>query len=341
MNIIGAASPNPRPRRRSGHGRSAALPLCAAAITIVGGVVALPAASADGGCIPGNIPGEVPRLTRASDNVCVTPHIADEVKQENAAADAGQGYAGGGAYGPKTCVSGLVWREGYDGDGVCVSPQRRTETWQENANAGVGATGGLKPQTNPAGGTTPPVGGTTPPAGGTTPAAGTPGSPDSALLAAVNDARLHPEKYPPLPDTPGGKVDPGATMTACPSGFNDAAGLDQAASTHIGFISNVSDAVMKGGDGKNAHRNPPPSGPLSWEAGAPIAQAGYNSARGEIVAWGYSDAASAVVSWMQKDGSQSWGHRNNILNCSYRDAGASHLAGGVEGNYWVVDMGTK
>lgn len=127
------------------------LPLCAAAVGLCAGVTAPPVASANGGCIPGDIPGQVPRLTRPSDNVCVPPNIAQEVQSENAAAAGGQGYVpGGGAYGPKTCVSGLVWREGYDGDAVCVSPARRTETWQENANAGVGATGGLKPQNIPA-----------------------------------------------------------------------------------------------------------------------------------------------------------------------------------------------
>ena len=127
------------------------LPMCAAVLTVAGGVTALPPASANGGCIQGDIPGEVGRLTRPGDNVCVPPNIAQEVQSENAAAAQGQGYAGGGAYGPKTCISGLVWREGYDGDAVCVSPQRRQETWQENANAGVGATGGLQPQTNPPG----------------------------------------------------------------------------------------------------------------------------------------------------------------------------------------------
>lgn len=128
--------------------RWAALGLaCAAAVSVLGAVAAPPTASADGGCIPGDIPGQVPRLTRPSDSVCVPVNIAQEVQSENAAAASGQGYVpGGGAYGPKTCVSGLVWREGYDGDAVCVSPARRTETWQENANAGVGATGGLKPQ---------------------------------------------------------------------------------------------------------------------------------------------------------------------------------------------------
>ena len=94
-----------------------------AAITVLGTLTAPVPAWADGGCIPGNIAGQVPRLTRPSDNVCVPPNIAAEVQQENAAAAGGQGYVPtGGAYGPKTCVSGLVWREGYDGDAVCVSP---------------------------------------------------------------------------------------------------------------------------------------------------------------------------------------------------------------------------
>ena len=87
------------------------------------------------------------RKTNDTDMVCVSPEIAALVQQENANKDAG--YAGGGPYGPLTCINGLVWREGYDGDGICVTPARRTETWQENANAGVGATGGLKPQTPP------------------------------------------------------------------------------------------------------------------------------------------------------------------------------------------------
>lgn len=122
-------------------------------VLLLGAAVAIfsfttPVASANGGCIPGDANGQVPRQARPGDNVCVSPAVASEVQTENAAAAAGQGYAGGGASGPKTCVSGLVWREAYDGDAVCVSPQRRAETWQENANAGIGATGGLKPQTN-------------------------------------------------------------------------------------------------------------------------------------------------------------------------------------------------
>ena len=65
------------------------LPMCAAVLTVAGGVTALPPASANGGCIQGDIPGEVGRLTRPGDNVCVPPNIAQEVQSENAAAAQG------------------------------------------------------------------------------------------------------------------------------------------------------------------------------------------------------------------------------------------------------------
>jgi uncharacterized protein YkwD len=153
---------------------SALLPICAAAVSIFGSVLATGPAQADGGCVPNDAAGQVPRKANDTDMVCVSPAIAALVQQENANKDAG--YAGGGAYGPLTCINGLVWREAYDGDGICVTPARRTETWQENANAGVGATGGLKPQTQPAGG-----GG-----GGNAPVGGDQGG---AVLGLVNAQR--------------------------------------------------------------------------------------------------------------------------------------------------------
>lgn len=138
----------------------ALLPTCAAAVTVFGSILVTVPAQADGGCVPNDAAGQVPRKANDSDLVCVSPAIAALVQQENANKDAG--YAGGGPYGPLTCINGLVWREAYDGDGICVTPARRTETWQQNANAGVGATGGLKPQTpagNPGGGNPTPGGG--------------------------------------------------------------------------------------------------------------------------------------------------------------------------------------
>src|ERR1700712_1779201 len=90
------------------------LPICAAAVTVFGSMLATVPAQADGGCVKGDVAGQVPRLTNDTDMVCVPPPIAALVQQENANKDAG--YAGGGPYGPLTCINGLVWREGYDGD---------------------------------------------------------------------------------------------------------------------------------------------------------------------------------------------------------------------------------
>jgi len=71
----------------------------------------------------------------------------------------------------------------------------------------------------------------------------------------------------------------------------------------------------------------------------PIAQAGYNSWRAEIVAIGQGSEAEAVQFWMQDDAAFGWDHRNAILRSETTDAGAAHLAGGPGGNYWTVDLG--
>jgi hypothetical protein len=312
-------------RLNAAHRRLPALPLCAAVLTVLGAVSLLPAAAADGGCIPNDQAGMVPRNARPGDNVCAPPNVAKTVQDENNAAANGQGYVpGGGAYGPKTCVSGLVWREAYDGDGVCVSVARRTETWQENANAGVGNTGGLKPQpgSNPGG----------------APAAAGSGGPDAALLAAVNDARVHPEKYPPHakdPNTGQAWDTSGAKTTGCGSGFADSGALDNTASTHNGFIATMDKTTVN--QYPNMHKTA--SGGLETDQGGPITQAGYGST-GEIVADGFTTEAAALQFWMQDDGGPNkWGHRNLILNCGLTDAGAAHFAGGPWGHYWTVDMG--
>ncbi|MGD1348664.1 CAP domain-containing protein [Mycobacterium seoulense] len=283
-------------------------------------------ASADQGCIPNNQAGMVPRNARQGDNVCVPPNIAKTVQDENAAAAKGVGYVpGGGAYGPKTCTSGLVWREAFDGDGVCVSPPRRQETWQENANAGVGNTGGLKPQPgfNPGG----------------APAAQGSGGPDAALLAAVNDARVNPAKYPPDPTDPNtGKPwdTSGASTKACPKPFADSGALDNTAATHNGFIATMDGSLVN--QDHNMHKTA--SGGLAYDQGGPITQAGYANT-GEIVAIGQSSEAAALKFWMQDDGgANNWGHRNLILNCGLTDAGAAHFVGGPDRHYWTVDMGS-
>src|SRR3954470_22579540 len=105
------------------------LPICAAAVTVFGSMLATVPAQADGGCIPGDQAGMVPRNARPGDNACVPPDVAALVQTETA--NKNDGYAAGAGSTDLICKSGLVWREAFDGDAVCVTPERRTETWQE------------------------------------------------------------------------------------------------------------------------------------------------------------------------------------------------------------------
>jgi hypothetical protein len=291
--------------------------LIAVAITVLGSVVVpLPAWAEDCTYPFGTAPGalQVPRKARDKDLVCVPQSVANTVKSENADSAAGIGHTPGS----NGCVSGRVWREAFDGDSVCVSPARRSETWQQNLKAGVGSTGGQIKA-------------------------------DPALLSAVNDARLHPEKYPPHGNTDLGNGVK-AKMTACPKPLGESWALDNAAFTHNKHIASVSQAVLAQ-DQYNPHRNPPPGGPLSWAPWTgqppppidprvgPIVQSGYDRKTGEIVAYGQPTAALAVQAWMQDDEKSKWGHRNNILDCDFTDAGAAHLVGGPYPHYWTVDFG--
>jgi hypothetical protein len=155
---------------------------------------------------------------------------------------------------------------------------------------------------------------------------------DSGLLNAVYDARIHPEKYPPLDDnTAGASMTPGC----CENPLQYSLALARTAATHNSYIASQPMDWLT--SDLNAHRNI--DGKLSTDPGGLIDQAGYHSGRWEIVAWGFPTAAEAVQSWMQHDAHSQWGHRNIILNCEIREAGAAHFTGGPAGHYWTVDFG--
>lgn len=85
-------------------------------------------------------PGFVKRLTRAEDDVCVTPEAHDRILQENSE---GAYYVDpNGSYGPTSCITGYVWRDAYNGDGVCVTPEARETAKQENLNSNSNRLGG-------------------------------------------------------------------------------------------------------------------------------------------------------------------------------------------------------
>ena len=147
----------------------------------------------------------------------------------------------------------------------------------------------------------------------------------------INDARQHPEKYPPHGNAGG------AIMTACPAGFAQSPQLTDAANSHNAFLANHPKDWAVSGD--NMHRGP--SGKLVWEAGEPMDQAGYRSWRAENVAVGFTTAEEALRFWMQDDERFGWGHRNAILRSSTQEAGFGHQTGGPWGHYWTLDMGTR
>ncbi|MFF3677409.1 CAP domain-containing protein [Streptomyces sp. NPDC002120] len=153
---------------------------------------------------------------------------------------------------------------------------------------------------------------------------------EKEFWSLINDAREHPQKYPPHGNTSG------AVMSACPSGFRFSGALTETARNHNVFLSGKDKNWVSTGD--NMHRGP--SGKLVWDDGEPMAEAGYNP-RKENVAVGFSTPEQAVRFWMQDDEVHAWGHRNAILNCSISEGGVGHYPGGPWGHYWTLDMGVK
>jgi hypothetical protein len=156
----------------------------------------------------------------------------------------------------------------------------------------------------------------------------------SDLAGLINDARLHPQNYPPTGNTAG------AAMAACATPFVISPALEGTAQAHNSYLATE---PISGNDGistpPNMHKDP--DGTLATDVpGGPIAKAGYKTRTGEVVAWGQTTALAALQAWMQNDADSQWGHRNLILNCALTQAGPAHLQGGLGGDYWTVDMGT-
>jgi uncharacterized protein YkwD len=154
----------------------------------------------------------------------------------------------------------------------------------------------------------------------------------SEIEALVNDARTHPELYPPRGDPTG------AAMAACDGPFLSSQALADTAASHNDFL--ASQPVEWVMTRPHMHASTADGMQMSTDAGAPIDQAGFHSLRAQIVAMGYPTAAAVVAAWMQDDGGPlAWGHRNIILNCALSQAGAAYLQGGPGGHYWTVNMG--
>lgn len=202
-----------------------------------------------------------------------------------------------------SCIAGYMSKEAFPGDDVCVTPR----THKQVSLYSAAAPNRIQLDNNGATGV------------------------QAELLQLVNDARTHPENYPAHGTTQG------ATMDACATPFQDSPSLSGTAGQHNAYL--ASQPIDWVNTYPNMHQGP--DGKLAWDAGGPIDQAGYHSYRAQIVATGFSTAADAVRFWMQDDAPSGWGHRNLILNCTIREAGAAHFQGGPGSHYWTVDMGTR
>ncbi|MFJ8475786.1 hypothetical protein [Kitasatospora sp. NPDC094011] len=153
---------------------------------------------------------------------------------------------------------------------------------------------------------------------------------DEDLWTAVNDARLHPQNYPP--DSTGPSAH-GVTpkLTPCTSPFVFSPMLSDAAAHHLEFLATQTNAWIlekdsAGNSLDNFHRTPPnyptPGTPvLDWSSNPPgiIYLAGYHTQGAETWAGQNEDlsiaelAKKAVQDWMMHDARSDWGHRNIIL----------------------------
>ncbi len=191
---------------------------------------------------------------------------------------------------------------------------------------GVGAPGQAPGSTGAAGNNPAPAPGTTGSTGD-----GQLTAEERQVLDSINDARAHPQKYPPSGNTSG------AAMNSCANPVQYSQQLRDIARDHNNFL--ASRPIDWVNQYPNMHTGP--DGKLAWDPGAPMDQAGYRTYRGENVATGFPTSAEVMRFWMQDDERSAWGHRNFILNCTNQEAGVGHDQGGPGGHYWTLDMGAR
>jgi hypothetical protein len=152
------------------------------------------------------------------------------------------------------------------------------------------------------------------------------------LLKAINQARLHPELYPPHGNTAG------AARTACRNELHWSADLYWTAREHNKFLAGKRLDWAK--TYPNMYRSS--DGKFVWEPGGPIDRAGYHSFRSEIISFsGASGDDDIVRSWMQDDAASHWRNRNLILNCAIQEAGPGYRPRSSADEYQTVDMGNR
>ncbi|MEU3980884.1 CAP domain-containing protein [Streptomyces sp. NPDC026672] len=180
-----------------------------------------------------------------------------------------------------------------------------------------------------------------------TTAPSTPAAPSTRTPSHSPAATRLPTSRPAAPSTP--KATPSApATTAAPSSPKPAAPASGTAARIVQLVNaerakagcsaltldaTLTKAAQAHSADMAAHRNMSHTGSDGSDPGGRITAAGYTwSAYGENVAYGYATPEAVMAGWMSSPG-----HRENILNCSFKEIGVG-LA--EPGDYWTQDFGT-
>ncbi|MFD8916055.1 CAP domain-containing protein [Streptomyces sp. NPDC059575] len=182
---------------------------------------------------------------------------------------------------------------------------------------------------------------TTPaPAKTATPAVTKSATPAAVKTAVESAARTAPQHAPrpapkPVTTTPAAAPAPAAPASGAVAQIVQLVNAERAkvGCSPLTVNAELNKAAQAHSDDMAAHQNMSHTGSDGSDPGARITAAGYQwSAYGENVAYGYSTPAEVMAGWMASPG-----HRENILNCSYKEIGVG-LA--QPGSYWTQDFGT-
>ncbi|GGJ07075.1 CAP domain-containing protein [Streptomyces brasiliensis] len=152
-----------------------------------------------------------------------------------------------------------------------------------------------------------------------------------------------PKATPSTPSAPAASSAPAAPSTPKPTATASGVAAQivqlvnaertKAGCSAVTLNATLTKAAQAHSEDMAAHQNMSHTGSDGSDPGSRITSAGYNwSAYGENVAYGYSTPEAVMAGWMSSEG-----HKENILNCSFKEIGVG-LA--QPGSYWTQDFGT-
>ncbi|MFF9391786.1 CAP domain-containing protein [Streptomyces griseoluteus] len=152
---------------------------------------------------------------------------------------------------------------------------------------------------------------------------------------AVRQVSTAPRPVPTATAASPGSPQPAATASGDVARIVELVNAERAKAgcSPVALNSTLTKAAQNHSADMAAHNTMSHTGSDGSDPGSRITAAGYQwSAYGENVAYGYSTPEQVMTGWMNSPG-----HRENILNCSFKEIGVG-LA--QPGSYWTQDFGT-